>query len=121
MNKLLVVLQRDTAFELSFDGGIDLEAINQKLNLRDLTVLAIGDIVTHKSTIKYIKKLTETSELEVNNVNIITHDDLSVTVKDDNYSPIFLEKEINNYESSFLIIGDTIINKGSIKTILPIR
>lgn len=121
MEKLLVVLQGNTAFELSFEGGFDFNALNQKLNSRDLNVLAIGEIIAHKSTIKYIKRIAETFEIDNFNINIVTHDDTVLTVRDENYSPIQLEKEINNYEVSFVMIGDTIVNKSSIKTISPIK
>lgn len=121
MEKALVVLNRGTAFELSFEGEFDLNALNTKLNTRELNVLAIGDIVTHKSTILYVKKMNEALGLEDFNVNIQTHEDINITVRDENYSPVKLESDINNYETSFIIIGDVIINKSSIKTISPIK
>lgn len=121
MEKALVVLSRGTAFELSFEGEFNLNELNSKLNQRELSVLAIGDIVTHKSTIMYIKKSSETLGLTNANIDIQTHDDINIEAKDDNYSPSTLEIQINDYETSFVIIGDTIINKNSIKTISPIR
>lgn len=121
MEKVLVVLQRDSAFELSFEEGLDLSLLNEKLNSQELNVLAIGDIVTHKSTILYIRKLNETLELEGLNINIQTHDDIIIPVKDEEYSPLLLENSINDYSKSFIMIGDLIINKHSIKTISPIK
>lgn len=110
---------RGLVFTINQDN-FDEKKYMESLNDERLLMIAMGDIVMQKHNIENIApKRDESGTLEGTVIDIHMGDGRILQAPVDEYNPNEVASAFNDVRQTFILIGDTIVNRRNVNMLLP--